>query len=180
MTERIPVIALDGNHRVGKGTQLSLTAARLRSAGFTPHILRCDGSRPGTGACESDPKSDWWKNFKTYASNHEHPYDAWRQGARKLIGEAAHKMSSLDLDSRPVMLYDRSYLSRTQMALKEGLDLQDLRGALYGTFLDEYTEDAFVSHLQLTESDLMLYIALPVVCRLQRVIACPPNDVVSQ
>ena len=171
MSERPPIVALDGNHRVGKGTQLALTAARLRSAGYTPHILRCDGSRPGLGGSSSDPESTYWQNFKDYAKDHEDPYDAWREGARVLLGEAARKIIVVDPATKPVILYDRSYLSRTQMAIKEGL--APCPEALYGIPNSEREAEAIQRLLDVTTPDLLFYLEVPTDALLERL---SPDD----
>lgn len=175
MSERPPIVALDGNHRVGKGTQLALTAARLRNAGYTPHILRCDGSRPGLGGSASDPESAYWQNFKDYAKEHDDPYEAWREGARRLIGEAARKIMLVDLSTKPVILYDRSYLSRTQMALKEGLS--PCPEALYGTPRSDREAAALQRLLELTTPDMLFYLDVPTEDLLERLTPDDPKYV---
>lgn len=168
---RPPIIAFDGNHRVGKGTQLSLTAARLHSVGYSPHILRCDGSRPGLGGDVSDPRSTWWQSFKDYARDHEDPYEAWREGARRLLGEAAERISLADPHKRPVFLYDRSYLSRAQMVIKEGsIPCQE---TMYGTLLNDEEAGALERILLTTRPDILLYLDVPAADLLERL---TPDD----
>ena len=116
---RPPIIALDGNHRTGKGTQLDILSGSLTDQGFSPLILRGDGTRPGKGKTEGDPLSSWWQNFKDYANNHENAYIAWRIGARTLLAEAAIHMSNLPENG--IILFDRGGVSRSQMTLQEGL-----------------------------------------------------------
>lgn len=117
--DRPPIIALDGNHRTGKGTQLDILSGSLTDKGFSPLILRGDGTRPGRGEMEGDPLSSWWQNFKDYANNHENAYIAWRIGARTLLAEAAVHTSNLPESS--IILFDRHGVSRSQMTLQEGL-----------------------------------------------------------
>jgi thymidylate kinase len=139
--EHIPIIAFDGNHRSGKGTQIHILESELRKNGLHPHILRGDGSRPGMGESDCDPKSEWWQNFKTYVKRFENEYDAWRIGARKLLAEAAVRRISLISDPEAVILFDRSHLSRTQMALKEGIEptFKNMYSGINESILEEDT-----------------------------------------
>ncbi|HMR38595.1 MAG TPA: hypothetical protein PKE10_03430 [Candidatus Saccharibacteria bacterium] len=120
MSRRPPIIALDGNHRVGKGTQLDILYEKLMGEGYAPVILRGDGTRPGTGSMEGDPVSEWWQNFKQFEAGHANPYEAWRKGACRLLAEAAAWFSKPSVGGR-VFLFDRAGISRAQMTLKEGL-----------------------------------------------------------
>ena len=117
----IPIVGFDGNHRVGKGTQIDILSMSLADRGIRPLVLRGDGSRPGLGDSESDPHSLWWQGFREYIKQFDNEYDAWRIGARRLLGEAAIKLASVNDSMTSVVLFDRSRISRTQMTLKEGL-----------------------------------------------------------
>jgi thymidylate kinase len=152
----IPIIGFDGNHRVGKGTQIDLLSISLADQGIRSLILRGDGSRPGLGSSEGDPYSPWWQNFKEYVKEFENEYDAWRIGARRLLGEAATKITSIDDNMTTVVLFDRSRISRTQMTLKEGLPVN------YGTMYrndgnDEYND----ADLQTLVPDVTVYMHAP-------------------
>lgn len=154
MTSRLdqfPIIAFDGNHRTGKGTQIDIINAALRADGYTTTVLRGDGSRPGIGVEESDPLSEYWINFKQYAESVENPFEAWREGSRRLLGEAATTMQSLETSH--VILFDRSTISRTQMTLKEGLDPTFWN--LYNNLGLEGLTDEDIIHLR---PDLLLYL----------------------
>ncbi|MBP6037939.1 MAG: hypothetical protein KA604_01215 [Candidatus Saccharimonas sp.] len=118
----LPVIALDGNHRTGKGTQLDILSDSLRRYGYSPLVLRGDGTRPGAGCSDSDPYSTWWQEFAAFESLHENQYDAWRKAACLLIAEAAMRAAAMPPNG--ILLFDRSSVSRAQMTLKEGLPLE--------------------------------------------------------
>jgi thymidylate kinase len=148
----IPIIALDGNHRVGKGTQIELLMSGLIEAGRRPIMLRGDGSRPGTGETEGDPHSSWWQGFKDYAKSFENEYDAWRIGARTLLSEAA--ITRTRLPANAVILFDRSVLSRTQMTIKEGL-IPSIASAYMNSGSDTYNETIFQS----LYPDVQIYLA---------------------
>ncbi len=117
--DRPPIIALDGNHRTGKGTQLDILSETLSQEGYDPLILRGDGTRPGEGGSAGDPFSLWWQDFKSFAKGHHNHYSAWRIGARQLLAEAAIWLS--ELPKNGIILFDRAGISRSQMTLKENL-----------------------------------------------------------
>lgn len=152
VTRHVPIIAFDGNHRSGKGTQISLLESELRKNGLHPHILRGDGSRPGMGESDCDPKSEWWQNFKTYVKEFENEYDAWRIGASKLLAEAAIRRIGLISDPEAVILFDRAHLSRTQMALKEGVE---------PTFENMYSNIIEKDTIYSLKPSLMIYLDTP-------------------
>lgn len=153
--KRVPIIALDGNHRTGKGTQLNLLHNSLESDGYQPIILRGDGTRPGEGIAAGDPYSEWWKNFKNYEKSFENNFDAWRHGARLLMAEAAIQRSILP--GNGVILFDRAGISRSQMTLKEGLDLDF--DNMYGQATDlENLSDEEILTLQ---PDLTIHLTAP-------------------
>lgn len=118
---RPPIIALDGNHRTGKGTHLDILEQSLVNQGYEPLILRGDGTRTGDGARKGDPFSAWWQDFKNFAGRHENEYTAWRNGACRLLSEAAIWLSHLP--DNGVILFDRAGISRSQMTIKEGLEV---------------------------------------------------------
>ena len=149
--EHIPIIAFDGNHRSGKGTQINTLESRLRKDGLHPHVLRGDGSRPGMG------ESEWWQNFKLYVRKFENEYDAWRTGACRLMAEAAIVRMNIISDPEAVILFDRSNLSRTQMALKEGIEpiIENMYSDVNGSIIRE----DIISSLR---PDLIVYLDLPI------------------
>ena len=154
--ERIPIIAFDGNHRAGKGTQIRLLEAFLVRGGLHPYRLRGDGSRTGAGMDCSDPYSEWWQEFKANLKSFENEYDAWRIGARRLLAEAAVKFTCISSDSNAVLLFDRSYLSRAQMTLKEGLDLSHAN--MYFGQGENVVDDGIIDA---TKPDLVVYLDAP-------------------
>lgn len=115
----VPIIALDGNHRSGKGTQLELLQGTLQDNGYQPIILRGDGSRPGSGVTEGDPESAWWQQFKEYSRSFDDEYTLWRLGSLRLLAEAALLLETMP--DKGVILFDRAGISRAQMTLRENL-----------------------------------------------------------
>lgn len=154
--KQISIVGFDGNHRVGKGTQIDLLSMALADKGIRSLILRGDGSRPGLGNSEGDPHSQWWQNFKEYAKEFDNEYDAWRIGARRLLGEAAAKIASIDDNMTTVVLFDRSRISRTQMTLKEGLPTNF--ETMYRNDGNDKYEDA---RLKTLAPDLTVYMHAP-------------------
>lgn len=150
--QNIPIIALDGNHRVGKGTQIELLTKELTNNGLRPIMLRGDGSRPGQGGSEGDPHSTWWQNFKEHAKTFENEYDAWRLGARTLLSEAA--LIRTQLPPHTVILFDRSVLSRTQMTLKEGL-----APSTVNAYMNSERDDIEDTVIHSLYPDLQIYLA---------------------
>lgn len=155
--EDTPIIAFDGNHRCGKGTQIARLEASLAAKGYYPYVLRGDGSRPGTGEFNGDPESEWWQGFKDYVKEFENEYDAWRIGSQKLLAEAAIKRKDLSGNPDAVILFDRSLLSRAQMTIKEGLDpsVNNMYPSENGEMLDAGTID-------LLKPDLIIYLGAPI------------------
>lgn len=153
---KIPIVALDGNHRTGKGTQLELLRSRLAQVGYSPIVLRGDGTRPGLGGSESDPVSGWWQEFKTYEDIHVNKYDAWRKAARLLLSEAHAKR--LELPDNSVILFDRAGISRTQMTLKEGLASTSSNLYKVAFKLDTLTNKDIID----LQPDLTIFLSAPV------------------
>lgn len=168
--KQISIVGFDGNHRVGKGTQIDLLSMALADKGIRSLILRGDGSRPGLGNSEGDPHSQWWQNFKEYAKGFDNEYDAWRIGARRLLGEAAAKIASIDDNMTTVVLFDRSRISRTQMTLKEGLPT-NFETMYRNDGNDEY-EDA---RLKTLAPDLTVYMHAPTSILLGRLSSQDPK-----
>jgi thymidylate kinase len=167
---QIPIIGFDGNHRVGKGTQIDLLSMSLADKGIRSLILRGDGSRPGLGSREGDPYSSWWQNFHEYVKESNNEYDAWRIGARRLLGEAATKIAPIDDNVTTVVLFDRSRLSRTQMTLKEGLPT-DFETMYRNDGNDEYNN----AHLHTLVPDVTIYMHAPVSILLGRLSSQDPK-----
>lgn len=154
---RPPVIALDGNHRVGKGTQLDILSYNLANEGYAPIILRGDGTRSGSGETEGDPESGWWKNFKNFEKSHLNPYEAWREGACRLLSEAAIRLS--EVVDNGIILFDRAGISRAQMTLKEGLHL---------TMESMYGSESDADYVNRMQPDLTIYMSAPTEVLLER------------
>jgi thymidylate kinase len=158
-----PIIGFDGNHRVGKGTQIELLRISLADQGIRSIILRGDGSRPGLGGSERDPYSTWWQNFKNYVNESDDEYRVWRIGARRLLGEAAARLVSIDDHEETVLLFDRARVSRTQMTLKEGLPV-DFETMYCNESNDTYNDDK----LRQLRPDLTIYMHAPTSTLLRR------------
>ena len=151
-SEQVPIIAFDGNHRIGKGTQIGIVGDALKKEGYRPHILRGDGSRPGLGLEENDPHSEYWAEFKEYATRQENLFDAWREGARYLVGEAVVKRQLLG--QHDIVLFDRSVLSRTQMTLKEGIE-----PTFWNMYMNRGVEGVSDDDIRGLNPDLLVYLA---------------------
>jgi thymidylate kinase len=153
---RISIVGFDGNHRVGKGTQIDILSMSLADRGIRSLVLRGDGSRPGLGLSEGDPHSPWWQKFKQHIKEFDNEYDAWRIGARRLLGEAAAKIASIDDNVTTVVLLDRSKISRTQMTFKEGLSA-NFETMYRNDGNDEYNDTS----LQVLAPELTVYMHAP-------------------
>lgn len=168
--KEIPIICFDGNHRVGKGTQIKLLGATLLDIGVTPLILRGDGSRTGLGTSEGDPVSEWWQGFKHKVHDADNEYDVWREGARRLMAEAALKIESHNGFGTAIVLLDRGRLSRTQMTIKEGLPVNN--DTLYrNDGNDSFSDDVVLSIVP----DLTVYMQAPTRVLLNRLSRYDPK-----
>ena len=143
---------------------------RFQRAGLHPHVMRGDGSRPGLGDHEDDPSSEWWRNFKEHIKGFENEYDAWRIGARRLLGEVAVKCSDLIADPKAIILLDRSQLSRIQMTMKEGLE--PTFENMYRNVGNDTIED---SNIRLLSPDLIIYLHVPTNVLLKRLTTDDPK-----
>ncbi len=152
--EKVPIIAFDGNHRSGKGTQLAHFSRLLAQKGYDPLVLRGDGTRTGLGQERGDPVSLWWQQFKQFESAHPNPYEAWRIGARTLLAEAAIWYGNMPQNG--VILFDRSVVSRAQMTLKEGMrvDAEKMYGLSSDTLLSP-------EQLELLAPDVTFFLSAP-------------------
>lgn len=115
-----PVIAFEGLHRAGKGTQLKLAQDYLAQNKLSSKIMRGDGSREGIGSKEYyDPESSFWQNIRhdLYRKDMsgEENFNAWHFASQKLNSELASEVGSMHSD---IVLSDRSSLSR-MLALKQ-------------------------------------------------------------
>lgn len=116
---RPQVVAFDGLHRSGKGTQAKLLHEANEEAGVRSRIVRGDGTREGLGLVEGDPYSKEWQELsRQMKSGDKNSVEDWNHSSLKLMKELQDLMRENQED---MIIVDRSILSRVAFLLHRGV-----------------------------------------------------------
>lgn len=119
--ERKPpqIVAFDGLHRSGKGTQAALLHEANMEAGAKSIIVRGDGTRDGLGLTEGDPYcSEWQKRGREMKSGNSNSVEDWNVSSLLLMTELQEHVRENEKD---MIIVDRSLLSRAAFLLHRGV-----------------------------------------------------------
>lgn len=130
------VVAFDGLHRVGKGTQAEMLLDRFTSLGEKGVIVRGDGTREGLGLHAGDPYSEEWQSRGARLKSPEgNTIEGWNAAAYILARELAHHIEA-NPDNNNVIVVDRTLLSRAAFLLHRGAHLKGERFTLNQLYPD--------------------------------------------
>lgn len=121
------VVAFDGLHRAGKGTQALLLHNTIYVNGGSSVILRGDGTRDGLGLHEGDPYSEEWQSRNhTVKSAPGNTIENWNASSLKLAQELVEKKRERPT-KHDALIVDRSVLSRVAFLLHRGEAIEGIR-----------------------------------------------------
>lgn len=133
-SKRPQVIAFDGLHRTGKGTQCELLQKSIDDLGGKSVVVRGDGTRDGIGLHPGDPYSPEWQDrsirVKSPAGN---TVESWNASAFILSKELADIVKN-NPENYDVVIVDRSLLSRAAFLLHRGVGMTGVRFTLDGMY----------------------------------------------
>lgn len=134
--KRPAVVAFDGLHRAGKGTQAGMLQISAARNGIMSVIVRGDGTRDGLGLHSGDPYSEEWQTRGRQLKSPEgNTIEDWNAAAyvlaRELVAQVNENDSKYDL-----VIVDRSLLSRVAFLLHRGAQLKGERLTLDSMYPD--------------------------------------------
>ena len=113
------IVAFDGLHRSGKGTQAALLHEANTAAGAESIIVRGDGTRDGLGLTEGDPYCpEWQKRGREMKSGNSNSVEDWNASSLLLMTELQEHVRESEKD---MIIVDRSVLSRAALLLHRGV-----------------------------------------------------------
>ena len=113
------VVAFDGLHRSGKGTQATLLHEANIASGVKSIIVRGDGTRDGLGLTEGDPYCpEWQKRSREMKSGNSNSVEDWNASSLLLMTELQNHIRENEKD---MIIVDRSILSRAAFLLHRGV-----------------------------------------------------------
>lgn len=122
--KRPSVVALDGLHRTGKGTQAEKLQSSLSHYGMSSVVVRGDGTREGLGLHAGDPYSEEWQaRGRRLKSPEGNTVEGWNAASYILARELADRVNKNN-DRHDVVIVDRTLLSRAAFLLHRGVHLQ--------------------------------------------------------
>lgn len=139
LESRPTVVAFDGLHRTGKGTQAEKLYEALLGTGARSVIVRGDGTREGSGLHEGDSYSEEWQARSHRVKSPEgNTVEAWNAASYILARELSAKIHS-NTNRYDAIIVDRSLLSRAAFLLHRGIGLKGTRFTLDEMYPDNAT-----------------------------------------
>ena len=124
------IIAFDGLHRTGKGTQCDMLQRFIADNGGSSLVVRGDGTREGLGVTPGDPYSlEWQSRNSQIKSPTGGTIEAWNASAILLSKELVETVKKNEA-GHDVIIVDRSLVSRSAFLLHRGVGMKGVRFAL--------------------------------------------------
>lgn len=150
-TQRPAIIAFDGLHRTGKGTQADMLQAAVIEAGGRSVTVRGDGTREGLGLHAGDPYSEEWQTRSHRVKSPEgNSVEAWN-AASYILGREVAQIVKTNTEKYDSVLVDRSLISRAAFLLHRGVGLQGRRLSM---------EEMYPDHEVMAENDKIDFTAM--------------------
>ncbi len=122
--KRPAVVAFDGLHRTGKGTQAEKLQSAVAREHMTSVVVRGDGTRDGLGLHAGDPYSEEWQaRGQRLKSPEGGTVEGWNAASYILARELADRVNE-NPDNHDFVIVDRTLLSRAAFLLHRGVHLR--------------------------------------------------------
>jgi len=122
--KRPAVVAFDGLHRTGKGTQAEKLQSAISRGHMKSVVVRGDGTRNGLGLHAGDPYSEEWQaRGRRLKSPEGNTVEGWNAASYILARELTDIVNN-NPDSKDFIIVDRTLLSRAAFLLHRGIHLR--------------------------------------------------------